>query len=126
MTLGELGLWMESAIELLLSGNFKQLTIGQTIYLIFGFLGIVSFIIWFFEIIHEYWLESIFIAIVIIITLFFIFKSCSSSKNCERCKGDGYVDQNDINDLGKPTFEKNGKTYHFEPGTCTLCNKVTP
>jgi hypothetical protein len=27
MTLGELGLWMESAIELLLSGNFKQLTI---------------------------------------------------------------------------------------------------
>ena len=23
-------------------------------------------------------------------------------------------------------FEKNGKTYHFEPGTCTLCNKVTP
>ncbi len=37
MTLGELGLWMESAIELLLSGNIKQLTIGQTIYLIFGF-----------------------------------------------------------------------------------------
>jgi hypothetical protein len=57
MTLGELGLWMESAIELLLSGNFKQLTIGQTIYLIINFLGIVSFIIWFFEIIHEYWLE---------------------------------------------------------------------
>ena len=74
-------------------------------------------------IVFKYFGEEIFTAITIIALLVFILKKCSSNKNCERCKGDGYVDQNDINDLGNPNVQKNGETYHFEPGPCSLCNK---
>jgi hypothetical protein len=93
----------------------KTLTISDLFFLV----CIVTLIL----IIFKYFGDEIFIAIIIIVLLVFIPKKCSSDKNCEKCKGDGYVDQNDLDDLDNPTFEKNGKNYYYSPGPCSLCNK---
>lgn len=94
MQLWEFEIWAESAFQLLFNGEWRSLTVGQAVFIIFCFGGILSL---FIE-------EGSFIGIAAVIVVVFMgwryFENNRNSENlqtyCERCGGDGELDADDL------------------------------
>jgi hypothetical protein len=130
MTLAELDIWLNQAFELTKAGDWKMLTIGQGVAMLIIHISPVIVI----SLFSNGELDSGSGCILLIISVLFLLRLIvfyvynnekqNAESECERCKGDGFVDMYDLIDLGKPTFKgKDGSDYYFQPGSCMKCSE---